>query len=161
MSNRDFKKISQFKWHAEIRRKKDGTIYTVYAAHTFHGEVGKPVVRMHRFILGIYNSELDVDHKDNDGLNNQRSNLRITKGQNTHNSRLRADNTSGFKGVSLYKPTGKWRAGITFEGRAINLGYFPTPEAAAKRYDQQALYFFGMFALTNASLGLLGGIRHV
>jgi len=112
---------------------------------------------MHRVILGITAPEVEVDHQDNDGLNNQRLNLRCTSTQNPHNSKMRADNTSGFKGVSKYKPTQKWRAGIMLKGKSINLGYFLTPLEAAKKYDQEALKLFGDFALTNQSLGLLRG----
>src|ERR1035437_1832887 len=109
VSDRDFKWLNSFKWFASIIRKKDGSIYTIYACRSKHEGRHVQQVRMHRLILGVNDPEVDVDHKDNDGLNNQRRNLRLTPNQNTHNSRLREDNTSGFKGVSWYGPTQKWR----------------------------------------------------
>lgn len=57
---------------------------------------------------------------------------------------VRADNTSGFKGVSFRKDTGKWSAYISIAGERRNLGSFITPEAAAIAYDTAALAAWGV-----------------
>jgi hypothetical protein len=91
-----------------------------------------------------------VDHRDGDGLNNRRSsNLRIaTRGQNAANAKLRADNTSGFKGVTLHRVSGKWQAYINANGRRHSLGYFETPEEAGAAYASAGPRAHGDFART-------------
>ena len=55
-------------------------------------------IKMHRLLLP--NAKM-VDHKDGNGLNNQRNNLRsCTRSQNLANSKLRSDGASGYKGVT-------------------------------------------------------------
>jgi hypothetical protein len=98
--------------------------------------------------LGVTDSTILVDHKDNNGLNNQKYNLRVcTQWQNLRNSTRRSNNTSGFKGVSRFR--NKWISRIrTDEGR-ICLGTFNTPEEAAIAYDEAALKYHGEFANLN------------
>ena len=77
----------------------------------------------------------DVDHINHDGLNNRRSNLRIcSRSENLQNQRRRSDNRSGYKCVSFYKRTGKWRAYIMINGKETHLGYFDSPETAYMKY---------------------------
>ena len=91
-----------------------------------------------------------IDHKDRNTLNNREANFRFcTKTQNAMNSKLRKDNTSGYKGVSYYKPNGKWRAYINIEGIRKSLGIFTTAFEAAKAYNNAALKYFGEFANLN------------
>lgn len=114
-------------------------------------------VYMHRLILGLGADE-SVDHKDGDGLNNTRANLRpATHQQNLCNQILSAANTSGFKGVIRREQRNMtaWRAQIKFRGQNIFIGNYPTPEDAARAYDRKALELFGSFAKTNEQLGLL------
>ena len=63
---------------------------------------------------------MDVDHRDGNGLNNCRSNLRICRNvQNQWNKRKRANTASEFKGVTWHKATKKWRARITVDKKQI------------------------------------------
>ena len=107
---------------------------------------------MHHAILGKPSSGLMIDHKDGNGLNNTRANLRVvTRQQNDWNRGFtwntpKKTKTSKFKGVSLKE--GKWRAQIFFKGK-IHLGTFNTAEEAAKIYDVAACYYFGSFARLN------------
>ena len=104
-------------------------------------------VRMHCLLMGL--SGALVDHNDGDGLNNRRSNLRAaTRGQNACNSKIRADSTSGFRGVSLHRQTGRWHAYINSNGRRHSLGYFATAEDAAAAYAKASLQMHGEFART-------------
>lgn len=78
---------------------------------------------------------LVVDHKDNDGLNNQRSNLRIcTKSQNLHNRTRVRKPKHGYYGITPVK--GKWRAQVCIQGRNRQIGTFSTKEDAAQAYNQ-------------------------
>jgi hypothetical protein len=88
-----------------------------------------------------------VDHKDLDGLNNRWENLRpATKAQNGANTRAPRTNSSGFKGVSLHKPTGKYRAYIKIGERQVWLGYHDTAEAAHAAYAAAAKSMRGEYA---------------
>lgn len=128
-------------WHA------DHHAHLIYAARSSRRADGTAVTqRLHTFLVAA----AYVDHRDSDGLNNRRSNLRpATASQNLANSRLRRDNTSGFKGVTFFRRTGRWAAQITVAGKARGLGYFATAEEAAACYDAAAIEAWGEFARPN------------
>src|SRR6202012_2383285 len=71
-----------------------------------------------------------VDHKDRNGLNNQRHNLRVcTQGQNMHARGLFKNNTTGYKGVSdasRINPNKPFVARICYNYKDLHLGYFKT-----------------------------------
>lgn len=79
---------------------------------------------MHRMIVGL--DVAAVDHRDGNGLNNRRANLRAaTFSQNNQNARKRPGCTSRYKGVDWHK--GAWRARITApSGRQVALGHYTT-----------------------------------
>ena len=107
---------------------------------------------MHNQVMGF--PKEFVDHRDHDGLNNQKSNLRkCTQSENQANSRRRIDNGSGFKGVCRFR--NKWQAQISVDGKLKYLGLYQVPELAAIAYDSAAVEHYGQFALTNKMLGLL------
>lgn len=127
---------------------------TPYAVRPLDGSPGG--VYMHRFILGLPPRRPQVDHRDTDGLNNQKSNLRTcTDGQNKHNLGMREANTSGFKGVTFHVGAGKYMAQIRVNGRHLYLGLYQSAIDAAKVYDSKAIESFGEYARTNRMLGLL------
>ncbi|CUW31722.1 AP2 domain-containing protein [Streptomyces reticuli] len=102
--------------------------------------------RLHRFLTGW----TLVDHRNGNGLDNRRSNLReATHAQNSANSRLSRRSTSGYKGVTWYKRTSRWRAHITAGQVQHHLGYFDSAEEAARAYDTAAIEAFGDFAHLN------------
>lgn len=88
-----------------------------------------------------------IDHEDTDRSNNRWINLRAaTYSTNLANRGSPKNNTSGFKGVSFCKMTGRWRANICVEGRQISLARTDTREQAAQIYQAAALKYFGEFA---------------
>ena len=104
---------------------------------------------MHRVITNAKPGQL-VDHRDGDGMNNTRSNLRIASyAENTWNSRKQSNNTSGFIGVGLEPNTGRWFAKIKQHGQLIFIGAFATPVDAAIAFDLKAIELRGEFAKTN------------
>lgn len=97
----------------------------------------------------------DVDHRNGNRLDNRIENLReATRSQNCANMGVARHNSSGFKGVSYNRLTGRWHAYISHEGRRHHLGLFGTVEAAAAAYDEAAIRLKGDFALTNAMIKL-------
>jgi hypothetical protein len=126
-----------------------------YYWHHGDGYAVNGTTLMHRLILSrvvgrlLERDEL-VDHKDRNGLNNTRSNLRIaTRAQNGQNRKVHKNNKSGYKGVTYYKSRNLWRASITVDGKCKTLGYYDTPEMAGYSYNQGALQYFGEFAKLN------------
>jgi hypothetical protein len=67
--------------------------------------------------------------------------------ENLRNRGKQRNNTSGYKGVTLYRK--RWLVQIWYGGKKINLGSFRDPVEAAKVYDQAAREYFGVFAVTN------------
>lgn len=91
----------------------------------------------------------DIDHRDRDKSNNRWKNLReSSRSQNHANRAIGSKNTSGFKGVSLFRRDDTWRAQIQVNGENIHLGYYRTPEMAHKIYCKAAKKYFGEFART-------------
>lgn len=88
-----------------------------------------------------------VDHKDGDRGNNRWKNLRAASpSQNLHNTVVRSDNRSGFKGVDWNAEKGKWRAVIHVNKRQKHLGYFLSVQEAHNGYCIAAEKYFGEFA---------------
>lgn len=132
--------LSAGPWYA----RPDG--HTAYAQRTPKVDGRKITVLLHSFLTGWDY----VDHRDGNGLNNQRANLRLaTASQNQGNQRRSGNNSSGYKGVGWHKPTKRWSAQIGLGGRRHWLGTFTTAEDAARAYDAAAIEAWGDFAQPN------------
>ncbi len=73
----DFDKVKGYRWYlgSNVKKRKDGTVgYRRY--YVFTTIAGK-TVRLHRLLLDVTDSALDVDHIDDDFLNNRKSNLTV------------------------------------------------------------------------------------
>lgn len=110
-----------------------------YANYYITRILGK-IYPLHRIIFLIHYNYLPelIDHKDRNKLNNSIENLReATRQQNTLNRGLRADNKSGFKGVSWDKHRKKWRAQLHLGKKNYYLGLHETPEDASEAYKEK------------------------
>lgn len=137
----DAERVLAFNWTAT----KPSTGNQWYA----HRNDGGRGVRMHRFILGDDCPPI-VDHIDRNGLNNRKSNLRAVSAHESVVNRERMKPTvSGYRGVTLHKPSGLWRASITKNRKVISLRYHDTPEEAARAYDKACRELFGDFCVPN------------
>jgi hypothetical protein len=144
VDNADFDWLNQFKWYAHEARN------TFYAARKELRADGKEhMLKMHRLIMDAQ-PKMIVDHRDGNGLNNQRLNLRVASDQqNKCNRPAQSNNTSGFKGVSWSKASGKWLAQIASNGEHKYLGLYLTPLDAAYAYNEAAKELHGEFARLN------------
>lgn len=121
IDDEDFSKISQYKWHIHKSGTKD------YARAWINGRREY----MHRFIM---QGDL-IDHINGNGLDNRKSNLRLAdKSLNAINSKIRSDNSTGYRGVTFNKKTKKYMAEISRNGKRTYLGLFNTAEEAHRAY---------------------------
>lgn len=138
VNDADFGFVSAFNWHAS----KDGQFW--YAKTNMKVGGQRRPVGMHRLIMGFPPGL--VDHRNLNGLDNRRRNLRLSdKSKNAANSNGHRDRRSPFKGVTLDSSTGTWKAQLCGK----NLGRFKTPELAAASYDAAAKLKYGQHARTN------------
>ena len=115
IDNDDLEKCSKLTWH--YAKNKDSK----YIQTRIKGKM----IKLHRYIMNINNSNLVVDHINRNPLDNRKSNLRICSyKENSFNKSIRVDNTSGIPGVSFHKTNKKWRAKIKYNNLTIHLGYF-------------------------------------
>jgi hypothetical protein len=95
--------------------------------------------------------EYEVDHKDTNSLNNRIDNLRwVTHQQNNFAQKHQTvPKSSKYRGVSLNKKNGTWRAYIVHNAKMINIGSYKTPELAAEAHNTKAKELFGEYARLN------------
>ena len=135
VDDEDYERLSQYKW------------YAVWDGHHWRAAT---TLQMARVVMG--NPEgMVVDHKNRNGLDNQKANLRIcTQSENCRNAfKRRGKASSRFRGVNLYRPTGRWMARVGIHGKRIFLGYFDTEIEAARAYNKAAKEHHGGFACLN------------
>lgn len=133
----DIPLVQDVKWSAW--ESESGPVYAARSSY-------RKRIFMHRLIFGAKSGDPIVDHKDRDGLNNRRSNLRFA---DKFQSRMNAShpNKCGFRGVS---PVGnKWTARIVARGVPMYIGIFDSTKEAAKAYDNAAKIHHREFAILN------------
>jgi hypothetical protein len=141
VDDEDYDRVMPFKWCAVLNNRWWYAKRAVIVDNVYIN------LYLHRFILSADSSVL-IDHKNGDGLDCQKQNMReATKGQNCCNAKKSKNNTSGFKGVSRERT--KWLSQIKHDGVVFRLGLFDSQENAAKVYDAAAVFLFGDFAWTN------------
>lgn len=148
----DFDAVNQWKWSATLTKGKVYAKRSIYIG-TFNGKRKQKSVLLHRFIAGLDDPSKKVDHKDGDGLNCSKTNLRVcrTDTDNCANSVKHQINTSSskYKGVCLYRRLGLWQTSVKCNGVNYYVGLYRNEVDAAKAYDVKARELFGEFARTN------------
>lgn len=139
----DYPEVSKHKWHANECKPN----YFIAATR-----IGKKRIKLHRFLLGLSDPNILVDHKNRNPLDNRRENLRYcTLSQNRANAaKKKAGPASKYKGVmasgSRFKP---WRSRIIKNRKVYEVGFFKSEIEAARAYDMRAAELFGEFAYLN------------
>lgn len=90
---------------------------------------------------------MGLDHINGNRTDNRIDNLRLaTVAQNGWNRKAQRSSTSGFKGVTFHRKSGRWQAAIRYQGGPRHLGLFDTAEQAHAAYVDAANRLFGEFA---------------
>lgn len=141
-----FEYLSRWKWFADKHR------YTFYAVRNLPRILGekRSMMQMHRIIMNVTDKKIKVDHRNRNGLDNCKSNLRLaTISENNANRKAAKNSTSKFLGVHFHKCSNKWIASIKKNGKVHYMGIFASEQEAAKVYDAKAKEFHGDFANLN------------
>lgn len=145
VDDEDYEKVRYHKWQALTGGRKRKWVY----AKT---DIGHRCILMHRFILGDIPG-VEYDHKDGNGINNQKANLRrCRRGQNNANHKPWLGSRSKYKGLYLHPQNKRWVARITVNKKKRSLGCYATELEAAAAYDRAARKLNGEFALLNCEL---------
>lgn len=150
VSDEDFEWASQFRWYAHNHPSKSrDNWYARRNPPAVNGRV-RGSIYLHREIArraGLPSSPR-YDHRNGDGLDNQRGNIRpCTQSQNLANMRkFLGTGSSRFKGVSWSRQHGKWGAKVQVNQKQIWLGLFATEEAGHRAYATAAKNYFGEFS---------------
>lgn len=140
VDDEDYAAMSCITWHVQKGIK------TNYAATNMpRVGGGYSTVGMHRMINKTPDG-LRTDHRDGNGLNNTRSNLRTaTAVQNGQNRAPNSKGSSKYKGVHWHRKASRWRAEIRLNGRLHHLGLFLDERKASAAYNERAKQEFGEF----------------
>lgn len=109
------------------------------------------IIYIHHVVMGILpNMEKYIDHRDENKLNNCKSNLRFcTNSENMRNRGKQKNNKSGYKGVYQASRGSRWVANIRINRKTIYIGTFTDLLDAAKAYNKAAIEHHGRFARLN------------
>ena len=140
------KNTGEFKWKAKNKIKAGKTGWKDKDGY-LHIRIDYKLYRAHRlawlYVYGVFPDEA-IDHIDRNPSNNKIENLRLcNKRQNAINSKMRSDNTSGYRGVRRRPGMKKWQARAYFEGKEVHLGYFDTAEEASEVYKKKVIELNG------------------
>lgn len=159
VDDEDYEYLNQWKWCAH----KDGNTYYAERSQRHNGK--DVFYKMHRVIMNTEKGMV-VDHKDHNGLNNQKDNLRnCTHSENSKNRLSKTGSASKYLGVSLEtknqiyisRVTGLakkytnsyYTVAINIDGKLKHIGTFKDEKKAALKYNEVALKHHGEFARLN------------
>lgn len=135
VDHEDWALLSQYKWRVSTAKRKDGSVRTYYAITRVDGRH----TYMHRLLMKPPDG-LVVDHRDGNGLNNTKDNLRIaTRGENNSNKHTKL-------GVSWGKRDKKWKVQIKKNGKCVVYLQISNKQVALRTYVFYAQKYHGEYA---------------
>lgn len=120
IDTKNIKLVKDFCWSLEGKGLEPTECYVSHRGRNIKS------IKIHRLIKNV-SPDMEIDHKDNNRLNNLESNLReCTRGLNAQNLRINNKNnkTSGFKNIYWNNEKGKWAVTIKINRKIKHIGYF-------------------------------------
>ena len=145
VDDEDFEYLNQWSWSV-VKNKT-----TYYAVRTVvSSQCERKCIRMHRLVINAQSNKF-VDHKDRNGLNNQKSNLRFCNRSQNMSNRTPCGVSKYLGVIIVYDRYGNRyiKARIKSCGVTTYLGTFKTEEDAANAYNIAALKYHKEFANLN------------
>lgn len=146
--------IEQLTWH----KGKDGYVVNYSRLH-------KRASLLHRWLLGITDPTVIVDHINRDRMDCRMANLRtVSFQQNSCNHKLFCTNQTGYAGVYYSNRSMRYEAKVGYLGKRIYLGAsVDNPQYLAQLYNIAAQYLFGDYvgALNDVPSPSLRDIRRI
>lgn len=134
----DFLKVHSHRWSAQRGKK---TFYATTLLRSSGTGVKRIQTRMkmHNLLCPDTPAGTTVDHKDRNGLNNQRSNFRYADSSEQAVNRRHSRNQTASKFRGVTRSGRGWIARIKMYGKRTYLGWFQNEEEAAKAYNEAAI----------------------
>ena len=137
VDDKDYDAVAQFRWRAIKNR------YTYYAMRDVMRDGRRSSQYMHTLIAGFN----QTDHRNGNGLDNRRRNLRpASNAENHRNARRSTANTSGYKGIDWEKRRSKWRVRVRDGRRQVTIGRYDDLADAVTARREAAARLHGEFA---------------
>lgn len=142
----DLAKVEGHTW-----RVTKGTTGRERVVTSIRGPNGVRTVTLGAFLKKPTKGKQVYPRRFNEGLDYRKENLIVCtlKERQRLLPKKRVKTSSVYRGVSHSRASATWRAAIEVEGEAINLGDFPTEDAAADAYNRAARKHFGAMAYQN------------
>lgn len=136
----NYEYLNQFKWYPFKTQKWK------YAIRTARVDGKDTTVFMHREIMGVNDSKVYVDHKDHNGLNNTKKNLRISDNRkNQYNVGKKTNSKQKYKNIRQLSKT-RWQVRFrTPKGHRLEL-VVGNEKRAVELYNELALKYHGEYA---------------
>lgn len=132
VDNDMYEEINQFKWHAH---KSFNTFYAERMGQTDNGK--RTIIKMHHSVFGNPPKGKMTDHKDGNGLHNEKYNLRNVSNRQNCQNKKNIVKTSQYPGVCFDKRVSKWRAQAVICGIKRHIGYFVLELEAFNAYKNK------------------------
>ena len=128
VDDEDYDWLMTWRWYTRRYHQKQSSIFYACA---WAGN-GDQIISMHRLLM-LHPTGLQVDHLNNNGLDNRKCNLRVaTSRENRQN--LARPGTSKYPGVSWSSQRSCWASQIKINDTIVNLGFYEVEVNAAIAY---------------------------
>ena len=131
-----------YTWFAKYNHTND-EYYVAASVYRPELQQARPVF-LHQFLTNANGK--DVDHKNNDTLDNRKSNLRVVDEANNSRNRKgkNKNNKSGYRNVALIN--NRWVVQLQIAGKNTKLGSFDDVHEAGKFAEEMRKKYYGEFA---------------